>query len=267
VAAAVTSARKAIALQPTFGPAWVELTKLLQKSNRTDAAVAEARRLQADRPKDSVGWLLEGEIYASAKNWPAAVAAYRQAYARSAQPLIAGRIYLALLHEGKAAEAAAFATQWNREHPKDVSVLVLQAREAQARKDFPNALSLYRAALAIEPDNYILLNNYAWQLAQSNDPAAREYAERAYRVAPFTAGVLDTYGSVLVATGDVPRGLSMLRMATNLEPQDPELRLHLGKALAKGGDKAAARRELETIARTNPQSPLRNDAEKALAEL
>jgi len=264
---AVISARKAVALQPTLGPAWVTLTQLLTKSNKPEAAVAEARRLQADRPREPVGFLLEGEVQSQLKHWPEATAAYRQAYTRSPQPLIASKLHDALLHEGKAQEARTFAAQWNREHPNDATLLAAAARDAMARKDTAGAIAAYRAAVAIDPENFVLLNNLAWQLSLANDPSAREFAERAYNVAPFNPAVLDTYGSVLVAAGDTARGVSLLRMATNLEPKNAEFRLHLGQALAKNGDKTAARKELELVSRLDPQSPLRPDAEKALAQL
>jgi len=171
------------------------------------------------------------------------------------------------MRQGKGAEAASFAAQWNREHPKDATLLAAVAREAVMRKDTAAAVASYRAAVAADPDNFVLLNNLAWQLSLANDPSAREYAERAYNLAPFNPGVLDTYGSVLVAAGDTARGVPLLRMASNMEPRNAEMRLHLGKALAKNGDKAAARKELEQVSRLDPKSPLRPDAEKALAEL
>ncbi len=264
---AIVSARKAVAVQPDFGPAWVSLTKLLLANQRGSEAIAEARRLQKERPKEAVGYLLEGEIQASQQHWTEAAAAYRLAYARRPQPLMASRVYFALTRDNKLAEAAAFAAQWNRDNPKDVTVRAIAAQQAQQRHDLAGALAGYRAALEIEPNNFVLLNNLAGLLSDMNDPAAREYAERAYRVAPFNPSVMDTLGSVLVAGGDPMRGVQLLQMAVNLTPRDPEVRLHLGKALARQGNKTAARRELEIVTRLDPKSPLRADAEKALAAL
>src|SRR5437867_3772619 len=64
---------------------------------------------------------------------------------------------------------------------------------------------------------------------------------------------------------DVARGTQLLRLASNLAPKQSEIRLHLGRALLKSGDKEAARRALDPLTKLDSASPLRVDAEKALA--
>jgi Flp pilus assembly protein TadD len=107
----------------------------------------------------------------------------------------------------------------------------------------------------------------AWILNQAKDPAAREYAERAYRIAPFNYNVMDTLGWTLVNGNDLARGTQILRMASNMVPGDPEIRLHLGIAQARGGDKASARTTLEPLTRLDAKSPVRAEAEKTLSTL
>ena len=125
----------------------------------------------------------------------------------------------------------------------------------------------YQAALKNEPDNPRLLNNLAFALIELGDPKASDIAERAYVQAPFNADVIDTFGWALVQTSDVSRGTELLRSALSLAPANAEIRLHLAKALLKSGDKASARRELETLAKLDPSSPIRADAEKLLSGL
>jgi putative PEP-CTERM system TPR-repeat lipoprotein len=267
VAGAIVSARKAVALKPDQADYVTLLSKLLLVNNQADDAIAEARRVQKARPRDTLGYVLEGEIRAAQNRWPDATAAYRQALSRQASPLVAARVYAALMREGKPSEAAAFATQWNRDNPKDITVRVLAAQAAQGRRDTPSAIAEYRAALAIEPDSWVVMNNLAWLLSTTDQPAARELAERAYHLAPLNPGVLDTLGWILVEGQDPARGVPMLRMAANLAPRVPEIRLHYGMALAKIGDKTSARRQLEMLTRLPAQSTFRADAEKALATL
>jgi predicted Zn-dependent protease len=95
-----------------------------------------------------------------------------------------------------------------------------------------------------------------------------ELAERAHGLAPLTANVIDTHGTILISRGDTQRGLAMLKQATNLAPGDSRLRLNYARALAKGGDKAGAKKELETLlARTPSPSQTRTDAEALLKTL
>jgi len=125
----------------------------------------------------------------------------------------------------------------------------------------------YRAALEIEPENVIVLNNLAWILNEAKDPAAKDFAERAYRAAPFNPSVMDTLGLILASGSDVARGTQLLRMASNLAPNDPQIRLHLGAAQAKTGDKTGARATLEPLTKLDAGSPVRVEAEKTLSSL
>ncbi len=61
--------------------------------------------------------------------------------------------------------------------------------------------------------------------------------------------------------------MALLRQATNLAPQDPRLRLNLARALAKSGDKAGARREIELVVNRDPRAPVKAEAEQLLREL
>ena len=72
---------------------------------------------------------------------------------------------------------------------------------------------------------------------------------------------------MLVQQGDAVRGTQLLRMATTLAPGDPGIRLHYAKALAKIGDKAGARRELEAVAAADRAGTLRAETNKLKSEL
>jgi len=133
------------------------------------------------------------------------------------------------------------------------------------RKDFAGSIAKYRAVLAVNPDNPAALNNLAWLLSEAGDPKAREFAERAYQQAPFNASVVDTLGWTLFKTGDAARGLQLLRLAANLAPTDPEIRLHVAQALLKSGDKDGAKRALTSLLALPAGTPARVEAEKLLA--
>ena len=264
---AIVSTRKALALQPTSAQGWAELAKLLLASGQPEQAVAEARKLEKEYPDKALGYAFEGEVWALQKKYDEAAQAYRQALAKDPLPVIAGRLYFMLYNAGKANDANAFADQWNREHPKDAALRIQAGQLAQLRNDNKAAVAYYKAALEIEPDNVVVLNNLAWLLNEAKDPAARELGERAYRAAPFNPNVMDTLGWILVGTSDAARGAQLLRMASNLAPADAQIRLHLGAAQAKTGDKAGARATLEPFTRLDAGSPLRTEAEKTLSSL
>ncbi len=267
-AGALELQRKVLAAQPNYGPAILALAATHIAAGKPDDAIAEAKRIQKERPNMALGYALESEVLASQKKYPEAAAAMRDALAKQPNPVLAARQYALLAASGKMGEANAFADKWNKEHAKDAAFLSLVGQQRQAAKDTAGATSAYRAALEIDPDNVVVLNNLAWMLNEQGKPEALELAERAHGLAPLNANVIDTHGTILIARGDTQRGLAMLKQATHLAPGDSRLRLNYARALAKGGDKAGAKKELETLLARSPNpSKTRTDAEALLKTL
>jgi cellulose synthase operon protein C len=265
--AAIETLRKMLVIQPDQPQGWVAIGKIYVMSGHPENAIAEARKLQKEHPDRALGFALEGEVLAAQKKWPEAAAAYGEANARQALPVLAIARYSALQNAGKSAEATDIVEKWLKENPKDSMLHSYLGDQSQFKKDYRGAALHYRAALGNDPENPRLLNNLAFVLTELGDPKAREIAEQAYVQAPFNSNVIDTFGWALAQTGDVKRGAELLRAASSLAPQNQEIRLHLAKALLKSGDKAAARRELETLAKLDSSSPIRADAEKILGGL
>ena len=113
----------------------------------------------------------------------------------------------------------------------------------------------------------VLLNNFAWTAGKLNDPRALEYAEKANRLAPNQAPVMDTLGVLLVEKGDANRGVELLRKAAELSPQAPGIRLNLAKGLIKVGQKDAARKELDELAKRGDKYPGQEEVARLIKTL
>jgi predicted Zn-dependent protease len=159
------------------------------------------------------------------------------------------------------------ADKWFKDQPKEVALHAFIAQQALGRKDYPVAVRHYRAALEVEPNNALFLNNLAWMLNEMGDPQARKYAERVYVLAPTNPAVLDTLGWILVQHGDAARGIDLLRTGVRIAPGQNDIRLHLAKALLKTGDKAGAKTELDVLAKVDNAPEVRDEAQKILKEL
>ena len=264
--AAVATLRKAIDAEPNQNGALIALAKTFVISGHPEDAITEARRLQKERPKSAIGYTLEGEVLAAQGKWPQAAASYRDAIAREPIPALAVRRYEAL-QRAAPADATAFAAQWAKDHPKDITLAVFLGQQSLARKDYRGAITNYEAAIKLDPDNALVLNNLAWALAETGDPKAREYAATAYRQAPFNPNVIDTLGWAEVQSGDAKKGVELLRAASNLAPTSADIRLHLAKGLIKTGDKAGAKKVLEPLAKLDQTVPARVEADKLLSGL
>jgi putative PEP-CTERM system TPR-repeat lipoprotein len=246
---AVQTLRKALALKSDLIEAQRGILMLDLDAGRTPQAVAMAREVQKQRPKEAIGYLLEGDVNAYTKSWTQAASAYRTGLKQVGTVDLALKLHQVLSAAGNAAEAEKVASNWVKEHPKDTAFRVYLAETAIAKGDFTTAAKHYRLLLELQPDNPMLLNNLAWTSGQIKDPKAIEYAEKANKLAPDQPGVLDTLGTLLVERGDKARGIEMLQKASKLAPESASIRLSLAKSLLIAGQKDAAKKELEELAK------------------
>jgi putative PEP-CTERM system TPR-repeat lipoprotein len=216
-------------------------------AGRHDEALAKARALQARSPKSAQGWVLEGDIEMSRRNWPAAAAALQKALDREESSLVAQRAYLALRQVGDKTRMEAFAADWLKRHRNDATFLFALAGWAIEDKDYELAASRLEQSLRAAPDSPAALNNLAWVRAVQKKPGAVALAERANQVAPNQAPFLDTLAFALAAEGNLARALEVQRKALELSPAAHGLRLTLARLYLDAGDKTAARRELDTL--------------------
>jgi len=67
------------------------------------------------------------------------------------------------------------------------------------QNNFPLAKTAFEKAISLEPDNYLIMNNYAFYLALRNDELtkASKYAETAANAMPNNPSIADTYAFIL----------------------------------------------------------------------
>ncbi|QNR83879.1 tetratricopeptide repeat protein [Pedobacter riviphilus] len=67
------------------------------------------------------------------------------------------------------------------------------------QNNFAQAKTAFEKAISIEPDNYLIMNNYAYYLALRNDDLtkAAKYAETAANAMPNNPSIVDTYAFIL----------------------------------------------------------------------
>ncbi len=257
--AARGSLNKGLALQPDSLPTQRALIMLDIAEQKLDAALAKARDIQKRQPKIHVGYLLEGDIHVIVKAWGSAAAAYRAGLKAQPTSDMAQRLYTTLILDGKKAEAGTFADGWIKAQPQDKTFRLYIADLANKRQDFALAAAQYRALLAGDANNPVLLNNLAWSLGQMKDPKALPHAEQANKLAPNQPAIMDTLGVLLVERGETARGLELLAGAVKAAPQSHVIRLNHAKALLKAGKKTEAKQELETLAKLGDKFPAQNE--------
>ena len=238
------SLQKALSLSPDLYEAQRRLVALELDSDAAPAAIAIARNVQKRQPKESAGYILEGDIYTRKEAWGDAAASYRNGLKLIGSSDLAVRLTAVLRAGGSYAEADQFAASWLKEHPEDRVFSGYRAESALERKDYRGAASLYKEMLQKYPNDVVALNNLASALRQLKDPKALEYAEKANELAPDTAAILDTLGDLLLEKGELKRAVELQQRAVALAPDNTTLRLNYARALIKDGQKESAKKQL-----------------------
>ncbi|MCU0898183.1 MAG: tetratricopeptide repeat protein, partial [Burkholderiales bacterium] len=236
-------------------------------AGRVDDALKEARDVQKARPKEAIGFAMEGDVLATQKKFAEAAKAYEEGFKRQPANGLVIKQHQLLAAAGQSAQADAVAAKWLKENPKDPAVRLYLADVELRKKDYRAAARYYREAIAIQPDNALALNNLAWVTNELKEPAAMGYAEKAYGLAPGNAAIADTYGWLLFGKGDTKRAVEILGKAAAAAPNAAEIRLHYAQALIKSGDKAAAKKELDAIVALGEKSQFKSEAEQLLKGL
>ena len=197
--------RKALALKPDLIEAQRGIVMLELDAGRTTQAVAMAREVQKQRPKESIGYVLEGDAYVYKKSWSRAATAYRTGLKQAGTDL-AMKLHAVLIAAGKRKEADQFATSWIKEHPKDMGFQALSCAGARSRGTTTRQRrASIEALLDMQPNNPMLLNNLAWAAGQIEGSEGDRIRRKGQQACP---GATCDYGyawALLVEKGDTAR--------------------------------------------------------------
>lgn len=263
--AAVESVNSAMKIQKGFVPAQVLLAKLQSEMNQYDKAHQTAKELQAQYPKSGVGFEIDGDIFTAQANIKSAEKAYGTAFANEPSAALALKLYR-LREQQKQTGALASLEQWLAKKPDDVSVRMVLAVALQSGNSVDKAIDQYNKVLQVQPNNVAALNNLSWIYAEKGDKKAVAYGQKAYDLAQQTPAVMDTYGWALVKTGDLKRGVDILKDASIKAPHLLDIKYHLAYGYFKSGDTAAAKREIALLLE-NPALAEKQQVEALKAEI
>jgi putative PEP-CTERM system TPR-repeat lipoprotein len=264
---AAKSLRRALEIRPDLLEAQRGLIMLSMDGKKQQDALALSRNIQKQRPKEAVGFVLEGDIYASGKQWSEAITAYRSGLKQVPAPELAIKAHTALLALGNTAAAEKVAATWIKEHPKDIAFRMHLGDIATAQKDYSGAAQHYRLALDLQPNNALVLNNLAWVSGQLKLPKAIEFAEKANQLTPNQPPFMDTLAMLLADKGETAQAIELLRKALNISPQAAEIQLNLAKVLVSAGRKDEARKELDALAKLGDKFPAQAEVSRLQKEI
>lgn len=246
-ALAAQTLRRALQIKPDLVAAQRGLVKVALLGKRTDEALQMARLVQKQRPREAVGYQMEGEIHLNQRNNDAALAAFRTALVREPTTVQATRVHALSAGAGRMAEADRFAEGWLRTNPSDAGFMFYLGSAALAQSDLTAAEARYRQVLTHQPENAASLNNLAWILVKQGKPGALQLAEQAVKLTPTYAPFLDTLAMALAFEKQWAKAIEWQNKALAMAPEAHGMRLHLARLLVGSGDSAGAKVELDKL--------------------
>jgi tetratricopeptide (TPR) repeat protein len=103
--------------------------------------------------------------------------------------------------------------------------------------------SQLKKLIALKPDYAHAYNALGYSLADRNErlSEAKDLIEKALKIAPDDAAIIDSMGWVLYRLGDLPRAIELLKRAYEMRP-DAEIAAHLGEVLWAANQRPEAER-------------------------
>jgi putative PEP-CTERM system TPR-repeat lipoprotein len=258
---------KAVAIKPDYIEAQRALIIMDAGAESTQTAVTTARTIQRQRPKETIGYMLEGDTYVSARKWNEALAAYQNGLKQTGAVEAALKVHGAMLGGGHAADAEKFAAAWLKEHPKDVVFPFYLGDAALSRKDYAMAEKMYANVVQVQPLNAAAYNNLAWVTGQLKKDKAVTYAEKANTLMPNQPAFIDTLAMLLLDQNDAAKALDWQKKAVALQPANPLFQLNLAKIYVKSGDKGQAKPILTDLAKLGDKFPAQTEVGEMLKSL
>ena len=273
----------ALAPDARRGLAWMaaRLAADLSRERPVPLALLFARTATYLAPDLSAGWLICGDVLARGNTREAALLAYANVPAEDALAQTA-RIRRAEVLEvmGRNTEAGALLAEaatapaagsdawvrlgdWHRRaerfeaageaYSRAIAMApdgsnawglwFLRGSMKERAKDWPGAEADLRQALALSPDEPVVLNYLGYSLLDRGlkPEESRQLIEKAAALRPGDGGIIDSLGWSQYVQGRYAEAVVTLERASELEPSDPTVTDHLGDAYWQTGRRIEAR--------------------------
>jgi tetratricopeptide (TPR) repeat protein len=112
---------------------------------------------------------------------------------------------------------------------KSVQIFTMLGYVACMQKNNDRAVSMYEAALDIDPNNATAMNGLGFLLVESGRDLRRglELCKRAVEKRPQNAAYLDSLGWAYYKTGEMSEARQVLRRALDLSPRQKDIKMHM----------------------------------------
>jgi putative PEP-CTERM system TPR-repeat lipoprotein len=256
---------QALVLRPDYFDAEAALFSMNLQAKEFDDAKRVAQQVQKNHPKIAAGYVMQGDLAMTLKQYPQAMKSYESAATLGRNSDVEIRIHQAAMAAGQRKAADIGLLAWLKGNPSDRATRYYLAQVYMASSQNKEAIEQYEIILKAEPSNALIMNNLAWLYHQTRDARALSTAEQAYKLRPDVPLVADTLGWILVEEGNTARGVEVLEKAHAGAKDQPEITFHYAAALIKAGNKAKGQPLLAELIKSGKTFPQIEEAKRLLA--
>ena len=233
-----------------------------------EEAMSTAEKLIQEHPELPAGYVIKGDAHFRQAQFIEADAAYAAGLEREPRAgILIGR-YRAHVRMDKRDEGRKLLVDWMGQFPDDASIQYALATSDYVGGEVERSIAGYEKLLRINPRHVLGLNNLAnIEFNAGNEGKGVEYARRAFEINALNPKVADTYGWILVRTGEREKGLAILEEAARRAPFSMELQYHIAATLEQIGDKQRAIQIAKLVVANQQEFPEKAQAKALLDRL
>ena len=261
------SYQQALKEKPGFIPVLVGLYSLELGAGNHQAALTHARAIQQAMPDKPVGYEFEGTAYAVQGETAKSITLFEKAYQMQPGERLGIMLAQQYARAGDVRRGLDLLREWAVKQPDNLQIQISLGGMLLEQGLHDEAIRTYEKILQADSSQLIALNNLAWIYSNRGDGKAVELGKRAYELASTQPEIVDTYGWILVQTGDLGKGLEILKQAVELSPNNQEIVYHLGYSLHKQGSRNEAAVTLKRAIAIDEKSTLAQTARELLESM
>ncbi len=258
---------RALELAPEHFLSQLAMVRLLMLEGKVEQANIQLQELKQAHPAHADVLDTEGQLALQQQRPKAAVAVYRAALERFQTGLWAHKLADAQWRAGDHEASLNTLETWLKDHPDDGRARLQLAQANLMLNRLKPARAAFERVVEQIPDNPEALINLAWLIREEKPKQALKHAEHAHGLAPKSPRTMVYLGLILLEQDRNKRALELLKEASVLAPDDPNIGYHLARAQARNGESFLARQNLGALLNRNTSFAKRKDAEALFEEL
>jgi len=264
--------RRTFELNPSNLRGLLGVAETFMAQNKPDAALDTLQAESSKQPARADLKIEMGNIAVRAGRFDQAIQIYQSALS-SLNDRARGDVYLRIgetfRRKGDLANAITALKKARETMPDNIVALGSLALVLDAANRWSEARQVYDAALKLQPDNAVTLNNDAFLMAEHGGDLdqALTMAQRAKQLQPNLPEITDTLGWIYLKKNLSDEAVDLFKQLVTAQPSASTYRYHLGMAYFQKGDKPRAQKELQEALKYSPAPLEKQKIQELLARL